>query len=53
MKKNKKPVSSGKGLYKDSTNGAGCSQFWNLINASKGKVPQNYQDKTLPMNNEK
>jgi len=57
MKKYKKmpkmPKTSSKGLYEDCTNGMDSKRFWNLIDAPKGKVPQNYQDKVLPMNNDK
>jgi len=57
MAKSKKmsyrPKSGKKGLYQDCTNGMDSKKFWNLINATKGKVPQNYQSAVLPMNNDK
>jgi len=52
--KNKKmKMGMKKAMYKDATNGVGMPQYWNLISASKGMMPQNYQMKTLPMNNDK
>ena len=46
-------IKNKKGMYQDCNNGVGSSAFWNLIDAPKGKVPMNYQDKVLPMNNDK